>query len=420
MCCLTGCSDAPSGEGTNVIPPEASIDESGRIIAACHGMKLVGMRYSPGGTALPNQCAPFDVRDNNPYAVRCIDAMPDFRTPFPGDEYCILPPPPGEGFQVGVHPGGNARYWEKMWAADYSFYDDPAVTAEYELLPGGEALQNYLVDFDVPGEERYYYRRYFRGRGGSHHGAASFTGVEVVEEGWQETGEVSPDRVGSDLVFAQDVHADIPQNTLEPSPEEEGLGIEITPDSDIQFNLHHFNTSDAPILRENWVNAWYVASEAVTRPVLGIHIDMPIDYPVGVELDNEGVARMNAETVVFSLWGHRHAWTTRFHAWVVRAGGDEELIYDSYDWQDMPTFAYNSVTQNPEPGKGIDGASSGPLVLHPGDELHFNCHVATTDERSVRLGVRVPEAPLKWDNRAFAGEMCLLMGQATGAALLGP
>jgi hypothetical protein len=381
-------------------------------------MKLVGMQYSPGGTTLPNKCAPFDVRDNNPYAVRCIDAMRDFHTPFPGDQYCILPPPPDKGFQVGVHPGGNVEYWKKMWAADYSFYEDPALTAEYELLPGDEELQNYLADFEAPSDERYYYRRHFRGRGGSHHSAASFTGFEVTE-GWQETGEVFLGRLGSDLVFAQDVYSDIPQNTLEPSLEEDGIGIELTPNSGITFNLHHLNTGDAPLLRENWINAWYIPREEVTRPLLGVHVDIPVDYPIGVELDNEGVVRVTAETQVLSLLGHRHAWTTRFHAWVVRASGEEELIYDSYDWHDMPAFAYNSVAENPKPGKGVDGASTGPLVLHPGDEVHFNCHVATTDERAIRLGVPLPKEPLKWDNRAFAGEMCLLTGQTTGAALLG-
>jgi hypothetical protein len=120
-----------------------------------------------------------------------------------------------------------------------------------------------------------------------------------------------------------------------------------------------------------------------------------------------------------SLWGHRHAWTTRFHAWVVRVNGDQELVYDSNDWFDMPTFAYNSEAQNPEPGKGQDGASSGPLVLQPGDELHFNCHVETTPEHAAQLGVALPDAPLQWMNQAFAGEMCLLMGQTTGAPLFG-
>lgn len=404
--------------GTGATPPDESIDASGRIVEACQGMKLLGMKYSPGGTTLPNKCVPFDVRNNNPYAVRCIDAMPDFHTPFPGDEYCVLPPPPDLGFQVGVHPGGNIGYWEKMWAGDYSFYEDAAVTGPYVVEAGGETLQNYLADFDGPSEERYYYRRYFRGRYGSHHGTSNFMGKRVTE-GWQDSSDVLAVHGGADLITVQNAYTDVPQRTLEPSPEEEGIGIKLTPNSGVGFNLHHFNSTSAPLLRENWINAWYIPKEQVTRQASQVYVDTPIDYPIGMELDNEGMVAARGETHVLSLWGHRHAWTTRFHAWVVRMDGSQELIYDSNDWFDMPTFSYNSAAQNPEPGKGMDGASSGPLILQPGDELHFSCHVETTQARADKLGVPLPTEPLQWMNQAFAGEMCLLMGQTTGSPLFG-
>lgn len=401
---------APSG-----ISPEDSIDDAGRIVARCHGLPLVGMKYSPGGTTLPNKCAPFDVRSNNPYAVRCIDAMPDFKTPFPGDEYCILPPPPELGFQLGVHPGGNVGYWEKMWARDYSFYQDASVTDPYVVLPGDEKLENYLIDFEGPTDERYYYRRYFRGRFGSHHGTATFTGAPVVE-GWQGNGDRS---IGTSFVTVQNAYTDIPQNAMDISPEEKGIGIQLPLNSGVNMNLHHFNSTDAPLLRENWVNAWYMPKEEVTRRAQGILIAAAVNFPIGMKLDSEGSAAASSETQVLSLWGHRHAWTTRFHAWVVRKDGSEELVYDSHDWNDMPTFSYNSVAKNPEPGKGSDGASTGPLVLHPGDEMHFNCHVETTKERADEIGVPLPSQPITWANEATTAEMCLLEGQTTGGALFG-
>jgi hypothetical protein len=406
-------------ESTVDVSAEDSIDESGRIVEACQGMKLVGMKYSPGGTTLPNKCAAFHVRDNNPYAVRCIDAMPDFKTPFPGDEYCVLPPPPELGFQLGVHPGGNVGYWEKMWAGDYSFYEDAALTADYEVEAGGERLQNYRVDFEGPTDERYYYRRYFRGRYGSHHGTVNFTGSPETE-GWQDNGDIAlGGRGGGELITVQNAYTDIPQNSIDVSPEEEGVGIKMTPNSGVNLNLHHFNTTDAPLLRENWINAWYMPKEEVTRPAFGILADTTVNYPIGMEMDNEGVVAATAVTQVLSLWGHRHAWTTRFHAWVVRVDGSEELVYDSNDWFDMPTFSYNSVAKNPEPGDGKDGASSGPLVLQPGDELRFNCHIDTTQERADQLGVKLPDATIEWANEALTGEMCLLMGQSTGGRLFG-
>ena len=397
------------------VSPDDSVDDSGRIVAACQGLPLVGMKYSPGGTTLPNKCAPFDVRSNNPYAVRCIDAMPSFKTPFPGDEYCILPPPPELGFQLGVHPGGNTGYWEKMWAGDYSFYQDASVTDPYVVKSGDEKLENYLIDFEGPTEEKYYYRRYFRGRFGSHHGTATFTGVPVTE-GWQGNGDRM---IGTSFVTVQNAYTDIPQNAMDISPEEKGIGIQLPLNSGVNMNLHHFNSTDTPLLRENWVNAWYMPKEEVTRRAQGILIAAPVNFPIGMKLDSKGSAAASSETQVLSLWGHRHAWTTRFHAWVVRTDGSEELVYDSHDWNDMPTFSYNSVAKNPEPGKGFDGASTGPLVLHPGDEMHFNCHVETTKERADEIGVPLPTQPITWANEATTAEMCLLEGQTTGGGLFG-
>jgi hypothetical protein len=61
-----------------------------------------------------------------------------------------------------------------MWAGDYAFYSDASLTADYLMKPGDDTVQNYLVDFKGPADERYVYRRYFRGRYGSHHGTVTF------------------------------------------------------------------------------------------------------------------------------------------------------------------------------------------------------------------------------------------------------
>ena len=94
----------------------------------CQGFPLEGLKYSPGGDVLPNKCKPYNATTNNPYAVRCIDAMAlEFKTRFPGDQYCILPPPPDKGIQVGLHPQGNGdRLLGRIWAGDYSGYDKAA------------------------------------------------------------------------------------------------------------------------------------------------------------------------------------------------------------------------------------------------------------------------------------------------------
>jgi hypothetical protein len=405
--------DDPVVPGTDEEMVVDGMGPDGRITAACQGFPLAGMKHSPGGDALPNKCAPFDTSTNNPYAVRCIDAMPDFETPYGGDEYCILPPPPDQGFQLGVHPGGNLGYWDKMWAGDYSFYRDAAITKPYELAPGDETVQNYHGKYEVPADQSFFYRRQFRGRYGSHHGVVNFTRTQVSEEAWQPGGDL--EFGGGEVMMVQNAHTDYPPGSLAIPPEEVGLGNRLST-TGATFNLHHFNITESALLRENWINVWYVPADQVTKVARNIIAMAPVDYPVGMVLDSAGAFNASGETQVLNLWGHHHAWTTRFHAWIERAGGGaEELIYDSYDWYDMPTFAYNSLVKNPEPGiAGQDGAYSGPITLEAGDVIRFNCHVETTQKHADALGVELPTAALRYGNQAIDAEMCILIGQQTG------
>ena len=80
-----------------------------------------------------------------------------------------------------------------------------------------------------------------------------------------------------------------------------------------------------------------------------------------------------------------------FSSWVERKDGKVEIIYQSFDWMDMPTFRYDSVVQNPTPSfdKRIDGATSGILTLDAGDKLHFNCHIEYTEARAQEEGAPV-------------------------------
>src|SRR5258708_22143760 len=115
--CGSQSSSSSSGGTAGPAPVVPTAGDAGTS-SQCQGFPLAGVKYSPGGTVLPNKCAPFDATTNNPYAVRCIDAMPTLQTRLPGDEYCILPPPPDQGIQVGLHPQGK-DYWNQMWAGDF-------------------------------------------------------------------------------------------------------------------------------------------------------------------------------------------------------------------------------------------------------------------------------------------------------------
>ena len=391
-------------------------------------MPLVGMKYSPGGSVLPNKCAPFDASKNNPYAIRCIDAMPSYETHYAGDDICIMPPAPGLGIQVGVHPGGMKDYWEKMWAGDYSVYDDSEATAPYELAAGGETTQDYTAWSPLT-EQRHFYRTNYRGRYGSHHSGARFSGRPLEKEGWASGADLNSviDSVlggGARLVDVQRAYTDVPNLTLDVPPEEVDLGYPALPGS-VTFNLHHFNSTEAPLLREIWVNIWWVPSDQVKRvPVEGIHFGPTIAYPPGQVTTLHSTVMATGETQLYYMFGHRHAWTTRFYATLARAGtseADAELVYDSYDWFDMPTFSFNTRTQNPalNPSARVDGAKSGPITLQAGDVIHFYCRAETTKERADQLGVEPPTQTLRFANEAFTGEMCLLNTSSTGARLQG-
>ena len=119
---------------------------------------------------------------NNPYAVRCVDAMPTYKTPYPGDEFCILPPPPDQGVQVGVHPQGDA-YWDKMYAHDYSDYANAAITKASELAGGSEVVQNFDTTATNPAAHNYF-RLDSRMRDGSHH-LVSWFNTKPVPNGWE-------------------------------------------------------------------------------------------------------------------------------------------------------------------------------------------------------------------------------------------
>jgi hypothetical protein len=412
------------GDGGNVatcpdcaIPPE------------CQGISFDGIKYSPGGAALPNKCEPFHPTTNNPYAVRCIDAYPDFETGFPGDEYCILPPPPELGMQVGLHPQGDVdTYWEQIWAGDYSGYQNPP--AESVVEAGGEITQNYR-GHATNTEEKNYYRTYFRMRTGSHHNIITMHPGGMPDEWIQGIGDALPGLFDSSSGAVQGVLGgqqrpdDSTPVSFEKPPEDEGLYLVFPAAPSIIFNMHHFNTTDGPILREGWSNIWWEEDARVRASwYMGLAPEQLLTLSVSPNrvVDFHYAWNVSAELRLLRVFGHRHFWTPNFSTWIERATGETELIYQSYDWADMPTYRYDSVAQNPPlaPEMKNDGAVTGIVNLHPGDQLHFNCHVEFTDEHAAGD----PKAPmpselgnLRFANQAYTGEMCIQFGNVTGGSL---
>ncbi len=409
----------------------ASACPSCPIPPSCQGLPLEGMQYSPGGSVLPNKCEPFNSTTNNPYAIRCIDAIPGFKTQFPGDQFCILPPPPDKGIQVGVHPQGDTdAYWAKIWAGDFSDYDNPG--PEWMLMPGDEVTQNYMTTAHNA-DAFNYFRTYFRMRTGSHHNIISLH-MSSAPDGWISNGggEALPgpfDPTSGTLVGilgGQQRPDDGEPATLDKAPEDEGLYLKFPAAPRVLFNMHHFNATSSPVLREGWVNIWF---EPDARTLVSWYMGMEPTQVIGLSVapgetkDLHYSFAVNAETRVMRVFGHRHFWTPNFSTWIERAsGGDPEPIYQSYDWFDMPTYQYNTLVQNPpvNPGAKTDGAASGVVMLHPGDKMHFNCHIEFTDARAAEdAHAPTPETvgTLHFANEVYNGEMCIQYGNVTGGTL---
>ena len=422
----TGSGAAPSATaGSSAMMPGMDCPTC-PISDACMGLPLKGMKYSPGGTTLPNKCAPFHPTLNNPYAVRCIDALPDFKTKFPGDEYCILPPPPDLGLQVGLHPQGDTEtYWNAMWAGDYSGYEDPP--KEWIVPPGGEVTQNYMTTAKNA-DAKNYYRTYFRMRTGSHHNIVSLH-MSSTPDGWIDNngGEALPGpfdlTTGTviGILGGQQRPDDGTPATLEKPPEDEGLYLTFPAAPRVLFNMHHFNVYDRPVLREGWSNIWYEPdAKTLANWYMGMEPTqiLTLNVAAGKSADLHYSWPISQETRLLRVFGHRHFWTTNFSTWIKRSGGDTELIYQSYDWFDMPTYRYDSLVQNPplDTTNKLDGAVSGVVMLHAGDTMHFNCHIDFTEDRAAQD----PNAPsptkvgtLHFANEAYNGEMCIQYGNVS-------
>jgi hypothetical protein len=193
----------------------------------------------------------------------------------------------------------------------------------------------------------------------------------------------------------------------------------------VVFNLHYINAGATVVLREGWVNLWW---EPDARVPESWYMGMPPGEPKGLVVAPGGVLDYHASWTVppgnsirlVSAFGHRHFWTASFSSWIERAGSPSpEVVYQSFDWANMPSYRYDSLEHNeaPDATRHVDGAASGITTLEPGDKLHFNCHIEYTDARAATDSrAPTPEAngTLGFKNETFKAEMCIQFGISTG------
>jgi hypothetical protein len=289
-------------------------------------------------------------------------------TQWPGDEYCIKPPPADKGFQLHLGP---------------SNYDNPDRT--YIMEPGSETTVSLPA---VSGNKQnvYYYWRQYRMRPGSHH--------LIVNSGARRLG-------GS-----QNLAKDNPDRGMI-APENKGVGMMLAANSQLSNSLHYYNFTDKPIIKEVWVNFWYRDASEVTEPSNEIFSMVGMGIQPGQHVIKHGECTITEPGRILTLYGHIHSHNKRFDAYRIR-GGDKMLIHDSYDWEHPGVSEYSSLAMNPplNPMAKTAGGYSGVMDVMPGDVIAFDCDIVN-DTQNVFVG----------QNEAGDDEMCILIGDSVGTQI---
>jgi hypothetical protein len=281
-------------------------------------------------------------------------------------------------------------------------YNDAAEVAKYAIQPG-EEFNAYGIAHVPLTDDRWYRRVQIHMRPGSHHLINSLVEGKP-EEGYSPAGQECPGTRLGGFPGTQNLVLDSPPNGI-PAPENEGLGRLLPGNSSICHNHHAYNFSQETQLREIWMNVWFVDESEVTQRASGIFV---------VAGPWRGIAPGTSEVLtrtisvpgegrILSLFGHRHAWTDRFAVWK-----NEDLIYDSWDWEESVVFSYDSITENPAPAPDLrtDGATSGVLDVGPEDELTFECDINNGSDKT-----------LTFQNALYEGEMCILFGSSVDVSI---
>ncbi|HMJ11344.1 MAG TPA: hypothetical protein VK524_08045 [Polyangiaceae bacterium] len=308
---------------------------------------------------------------------------------FPGDEFCLPPPPPELGVQIHLGPKD---------------YRDAAEVNRYLLEAGKEV--NVLGVADVPTREDHFFDFVqLRMRPGSHH-LINRVIERVPSEGFISTMPCPAELLSAYFVGAQSLARDDPARGIV-APENEGLGRVLPGNASLCMNQHAFNFGAEPILREVWINVYYMDPREVTQQENRIVLNADVgEIPPGARSAASASADILGAGRILNLYGHRHSFTERFAVW-----HNDTLIYDSHDWYESAVYEFNSVTRNPAvaPERGMDGAASGPLEVEDGDRLRIQCDIHNTSETT-----------LCFSNEIYTGEMCILFGATIGAQVDSP
>jgi hypothetical protein len=298
---------------------------------------------------------------------------------YAGDEMCLPPPPPDQGFQLHYGPTN---------------YGSTSDMQPFLLQPSKETVDCFFQK-TTNTEDKYIGGFQFYMRPGSHHLLVNATAPHA--DGFDICGLT--DNAGGGLGGSQTPKVD---ELADPAPENQGLAMRIPANTQAVINFHVINTGEKPLLREAWLNYWYMDPSKVTgiRGGIGLTGGLGFDIQPGTHQNYTYSCSPTRPIRVTTLAAHMHEHALRMSAWKV-SGGQATLVYQAFDWANPPAYRYDSVTTNPVTDLATQkpGATTGTLTLTPDDSLQWECEIANTSG-----------AALTFRNEALTGEMCLLTG----------
>jgi hypothetical protein len=303
---------------------------------------------------------------------------------FAGDALCLAPPSSTDGFQL--------RYGPRSY--------DSADEQPYVNAPGVESIDCYYLktpnttDVYVGGFE-------FQMRPGSHHLNVNINPMAQAD-GFATCGanDMSPGLLyGTQTPVVDERH--------DPAPENQGLAVHLPANSQAVINFHVINVTSKSMLREAWLNYYYMDPSEVKgyRGNLFLVGGVGAQITPGTHQTYTYSCSPDRPVRILSMAAHMHAYADRMTAWTV-TDGQANLVYETYDWSTPTEILFDSVHANtmPDPAAQTPGGATGDLILQPTDSLQWECDVNNTSATT-----------LTFRNEVYTGEMCIMTGAVVPA-----
>jgi hypothetical protein len=313
---------------------------------------------------------------------------------YPSDEACIPAPPPEEGFQIHVGP---------------SDYTNKEEVAKFILKPGEETSECWT--FKTPnGKPVTYQTAVLSGRAGTHHIINTMYAGDLPMGQFTVCGGGRASGTGMQSIGTLPGASKPYMGRGSVPPEYAHVGRSIPANATVQADMHYFNFTNRDILREFWLNIYYAKDESkITQTadqIAGLGGFSWNQSPIAPGTDKvyKYQCPIRGNGHIISLLGHYHAHGKRLSAYIQRKStGENEKVFEMYDYLTPATFEYNTVVKNPTFSDNVAGAVTGVLPVSDGDILQWECHI-----------INDSKVGLRYVNEVNTGEMCNLWGASVG------